>query len=191
MIQTIHEHTVETDLLTGGWVIDGGCRNWNFSIAMKDRNEKVYAIDIQNMTKPQIVDIFRQNALWIENKTMYVNYIQDLQGTFVSNKKETNRTEEITTITLSDIYNEIGTDIDCLKLDIEGSEYDILLDEKFEPIPKQLSIEFHEHCFKNKHDMFFDMCINKINRYYNPIKFERISDHGCGFNYWDTLFIRK
>jgi len=191
MIETIHEHTIDTSLLTGGWIIDAGCRNWNFSLAMKERNEKVYAIDIQPMDKPEGLDIFKQNALWVTNKIMYVNYVNDANGTFICDTPQSKRTEQITTITLNDIYNEIGTNIDCLKIDIEGSEYDILLDDEFKPIPKQLSIEFHEHNFKNKHDKLFNSCIEKISKYYTPIKLERTSAHGCGFNYWDTLFLRK
>lgn len=191
MIETIQEHTIDTALLTGGWVIDGGCRNWNFSIAMKEKNEKVYSIDIQPMTKPDLIDVFNQKALWINNRKLYVNYVNDINGTFISHNRESKKTEEISTITLNEIYNEIGTDIDCLKLDIEGSEYDILMDESFKPIPKQLSIEFHEHNFKFKHDKFFNSCIEKISKYYVPVKFERVSAHGAGFNYWDTLFIRK
>jgi|APGre2960657505_1045072.scaffolds.fasta_scaffold89134_2 FkbM family methyltransferase len=191
MIETIQEHTIDTSLLTGGWIIDAGCRNWNFSIAMKERNEKVYALDIQSMVKPETLDIFKQNALWITNKTMHVNYVHDTNGTFISDNKQSNKTEEILTITLKDIYNEIGTNIDCLKMDIEGSEYDILMDEQFRAIPKQLSIEFHEHNFKNKHDKLFNSCIQKISKYYVPIKFERVPAHGAGFNYWDTLFINK
>jgi len=191
MIETIHEHTIKTDLLTGGWVIDAGCRNWNFSLAMKERNEKVYALDIQSMIKPETIDIFKQNALWTTNKVMYVNYVNDANGTFISDTPQSKRTEQITTITLNNIYNEIGTNIDCLKIDIEGSEYDILMDDNFKPIPKQLSIEFHEHNFKSKHDTLFNACIEKISKYYTPIKFERTSAHGCGFNYWDTLFLQK
>lgn len=191
MIQIISEHSVDTSLLMGNWIIDAGCRNWNFSREMKNKKQKVYAIDVQPMVKPDEIDIFQQKALWITNKKMYVNYVNDLNGTFVSDTPKSNKIEEITTITLNDIYNEIGTNIDCLKIDIEGSEYDIFLDEKFIPIPKQLSIEFHEHNFKSKHDLLFKHCVEKISKYYVPVKLERTSAHGCGFNYWDTLFTLK
>jgi len=89
-------------------------------------------------------------------------------------------------ITLQDIYNEIGTDIDLLKLDIEGAEYEIL--ENLEPIPKQISCEFHEHCHTELHKLYIDKVLEHLCKHYHMNLYIR---EWPRYLFMDCLFIRK
>ncbi len=89
-------------------------------------------------------------------------------------------------ITLQDIYNEIGTNIDLLKLDIEGAEYEVLLDA--DPIPKQITVEFHEHCHTDLHNKYIDAVVEHLCKDYNMTMFVR---EWPRYKYMDVLFTRK
>ena len=98
----------------------------------------------------------------------------------------------VSVVSLNDIYKMIGSDnVEVLKLDIEGSEYLVLSDPAFQPIPKQISVEFHMHAHRQLHDQYYDKCMENLLKHYVPVKHELTAAHGCGMNYWDSLFIRK
>jgi hypothetical protein len=81
--------------------------------------------------------------------------------------------------------------VDILKLDCEGSEYHILSDPNFQPIPKQISVEFHMHAHRQLHDQYYDKCIENLLKWYEPVQHELTQAHGAGFNYWGSLFVRR
>ena len=193
MIQTIHEHSIDLDLLTGGWVIDAGCRNWNFSKMMKDFGEKVYALDLEALSKPDNIDFFVQKPLLSTSREITVNILNDPNASFVDSTRHSRSINSfsLASITLPEIYEQVGLEIDVLKLDIEGSEYEILTDPNFLPIPRQISVEFHEHCFPDKHAIHFESCLLNLQKNYEPFNLHRVPMHGCNPNYWDVLFIRK
>lgn len=195
-------HTYDEDLLTyHGWVIDAGCRGFNFSWSLHITN-KVYALDIEDFTdtskelfKNLLGNdvIFKHAALSHKGEEVEAHYFGNGTGNFVKgvNEQPYNgpdrpcETKKVQAITLQDIYDEIGTDIDLLKLDIEGSEYEILA--SLEPIPKQVSVEFHAHCHE------------KIDREWTPKVLEHMSENYelklfstiPRYPYMDCLFIRK
>lgn len=202
---TIDQHTFCPDLLTEtGWLIDVGCRGFNFSNWMienapryyyKDYNFNVYAIDIEHFEKPQNVTIFKQAALtnykgsvegyFYGNGTG--NFIKGINGKPGSTEDRPVRYETVPTITLKDIYAEIGKDIDLLKLDIEGSEY-MVLDQSFEPIPKQITVECHEHCHRELHDKYWPEIFERLCKDYHASLY--ISEWPQ-YKFMDCLFIRK
>jgi FkbM family methyltransferase len=192
MLINLHGHTIETDLLSNGWTIDAGCRNWKFALEMKKLGNKVYCLDIEDMEVPKEIDIFNKKALSDKNGHTTPILTQDRTASHVTHIANMNYFHNlIEMITLTDIKNELNSDIDVLKMDIEGSEYKILADSNFNPVAKQMSIEFHEHCFKELHDSMFNSCISNIEKYYNIIQMDRYPDNGSGMNYWDCLFSRK
>lgn len=193
---TIDGHTFNEDLLSGGWVIDSGCRGFNFSKATKDLGNRVYAIDIDSIFRPHDIiyfDNFKQAALSHRSGDTEAYLFGNGTANFVKGvnmepgNSEDRPVEKITVpcITLQDIYNEIGTDIDLLKLDIEGSEYEILLD--IEPIPKQITVEFHEHCHSHLHYAYFKKVLEHLCKYYHFHAFNLEPR----YHYMDCLFIRK
>lgn len=193
MIKVIEEHSIDLDFLTGGWVIDAGCLRWKFSQAMKDLGEKIFALDINEMEKSDCVDIFERKALSYKNDVVKVFVKSDLAATHTSDVCPTKvyvDTFDVPTITLNDIRQMLTGEIDVLKLDIEGGEY-TLLTNNFVPIAKQISIEFHEHCFPELHKEYFPKCLKTLQEHYDVAYLERVPMHCAGLNYWDSLFIKK
>src|SRR5687767_14298199 len=127
-MRTIDGHTFDERLLSGLWVIDAGARGFNFTDEMVCYSEKVYAIDIDNFPHEWARDDLKFNhaALMAYNGEVEAHYFGNGTGNFVKgiNEQPYNgedrpcETKKVKAITLQDIYNEIGTDIDLLKLDI-------------------------------------------------------------------------
>jgi len=199
----IDGHTFDESLLSGGWVIDAGCRGFAFAEAfwhiahepeIPTKVSPVFAIDIENFISVPKGVRFKQAALSnVSGETeCYLfgngtaNFIKGINETPGNTEDRPVQTITVPSITLQDIYNEIGTDIDLLKLDIEGSEYLVL--ENFEPIPKQITVEFHEHCHKYLHNKSFDNIFEGLCKHYNAVLHIR---EWPQYKYMDVLFIRK
>lgn len=195
MIQTIGEHTVDTSLLTGEWCIDVGCRGFGFSKGVRDLGELVLAYDVDDLEDPKEKDIFFiRSAVSNYDGSAVINFTRDKQATnIIGGKINGEESAVVNCIDLNAIYKRIlsAKKIDVLKLDCEGSEYHILSDPNFNPVPLQITVEFHEHCQKQLHDQLFEKCKENLLKYYTPIKFDRYAAHGAGMNYWDCLFVRK
>lgn len=188
-IQCIAEHSVDLDLLSGGICIDVGCRGFGFSEAMRDLGCEVKAFDIENFSiVPPGID-FLNYAIWHKDgQLLHYKETNDVQAKYIA--------ETGTPICCHDlkwIYDHCcgGKVVDVLKLDIESSEYYVLSDPDFQPVPKQISVEFHEHAHKALHDQYFNACIENLSKHYVTVKHDRYKAHGCGMNWWDSLFIRK
>ena len=199
----IDGHTVDETLFTeSGWVIDAGCRGWKFSEAIRDNkprfayqnwNYNQYCIDLEMLDVPKHVEVFKQAALtnYTGQTECYLwgdgtaNFIKGINGTPGSTEDRPVETITVPAITLDDIYAEIGTDIDLLKLDVEGSEYLIL--EKFEPIPKQITVEFHQHVHPHLHSTYFPAIWERLCKNYHAV----LNVEYPQYLFMDCLFIRK
>lgn len=184
-IKQIAEHSVDISLLTGNECIDVGCRGFEFSRAMREEyGLKVWAFDIEAMVPPEGV-WFRVAA--VLNKAGTVRYVdtKDQQAKFIAAEGKT-----VACMDINDIMRECNT-VDVLKLDCEGSEYIILSDPNFQPIPRQISVEFHEHAHKHLHDQYFQACMDNLLKHYVAVKHDRYAAHGAGENFWDSLFLRR
>lgn len=184
MIKVIAEHSVDVDLLTGGICIDVGCRGFQFSEAMRDLGCEVVAFDLEDMVVPNGIKYFKA-AVTIANGGAYYVDTKDPQAKYLSTEGI-----EVNAVSYVDLFESYGF-IDVLKLDCEGGEYFILSDPKFQPVPRQISVEFHLHCHKPLHKMYYDKCMENLVKHYEPVKHELTQAHGAGWNYWDSLFIRK
>jgi FkbM family methyltransferase len=195
-MRCIDGHTFDETLLSGGWVIDAGCRGFNFSYhCWLNYKSKCYSLDIENFDNHYTLSTrFKQAALtnYSGQTECYLwgngtgNFIKGINGTPGSTPDRPVKTDLVPAITLQDIYKEIGVDIDLLKLDIEGAEYLVL--EKFEPIPKQITVEFHEHAHKEKHDAYFPAIWEKLCKDYHATLHIR---EWPRYLFMDCLFIRK
>lgn len=189
-IKVIAEHSVDLDFLSGGICIDAGCRGFQFSEAMRDLGCEVIAMDLEDMEpeNPEGI-LFMKRALMVEPGEYYYVDMKDQQAKFISNTGI-----KVDGVGIHYLYNELkeqGKAIDILKLDVEGVEYYLLSDPAFDPYPKQISVEFHEHAHKLLHDKYFAACIANLEKHYVAVKHDRYKAHGCGMNFWDSLFVRR
>lgn len=102
---------------------------------------------------------------------------------------------KIKTITLHDIiysnFKSIDTYIDYLKIDIEGSEYNILNDIILHlPIIKQISIEFHDFVDESYRDKTLEF-IRELESNGMKLIFNNKLDYLHNTNYGDCLFINE
>lgn len=183
MIEVIGEHSVDTSLLGDGWVFDVGCLGFDFSVGLKDLGCKVMAFDIQKLEPPKGI-IYVNKAVSNYTGKAYVNLTNDKQATHLSKEGL-----EVDCISINGLYDQDVVDV--LKLDCEGSEYLILSDESFNPTPRQITIEFHAHAFPELHAKYYDKCMENLLKYYVAVQHNWEDRHCAGFNYWDSLFIKK
>lgn len=198
---TIDGHTFDETLLTGGWVIDAGCRGFNLFHYKFNSTGRYLGLDIDDLEVPisaagsQYKARFKRAALtnYTGQTECYLfgngtgNFIKGINGVPGNTEDRPVQTITVPTITLQDIYNEIGTDIDLLKLDIEGAEYQVL-DSSFEPIPKQITVETHEHCHPDQHNAYWPEIFERLCKHYNAILHIR---EWPQYKFMDCLFIRK
>jgi FkbM family methyltransferase len=201
MERIIKEHTFFDDLLNDEIVIVdlGACRG-EFVNEMNN---------LFKIKKAVLVEANPTNFKTLENKENYILYnkaISDKSGDTIEFYEDTNSPyngskffnyfngvkHEISTISLEDIIDENNLDyIDILKVDVEGSEYDIMpniSDEVYSKI-KQITIEFHDFIDVNL-KVKTENIINKLellgfNRISKPIRYMNNSDN------YDVLFYKK
>lgn len=197
-MKTIDGHTFDETKLSGGWVIDAGCRFWRMTDWMMLGGHSVFALDIQDFRNDcDFPDgcTFKHAALTAKPGIVDGHYFGDGTGNFIkglngipyNGPDRPCQTISIQSITLWDIYNEIGTDIDLLKLDIEGSEYEILA--SLWPIPRQVTVEFHEHCHTELHNRWIDRVVEHMSKEYVLTQFPVPGAER--YKFMDCLFTRK
>lgn len=203
----IDGHTLDETLLAGGWVIDAGCRGFKFSEHFLQSRQSstnvpgIFCIDIEDFTASQYyrgheIPSFTLKQAALTNFTgeteCYLfgngtaNFIKGINQEPGSMEYRPVQKITVPAITLQDIYKEIGTDIDLLKLDIEGAEYLVLKD--FDPIPRQITVEMHEHVHPELHKQHFDEVFEGLCKHYNATLFIR---EWPRYKYMDCLFTRK
>lgn len=193
-LQIIGEHTVDVSRLTGGWVLDAGCRDFAFSRGMSERGCKVIALDADpTIEDPQISGImFRNLALAERHGVRDLAMTADPQARHLVTNGWRGPTARVLAITLKELMSTLSIEkFDVVKLDIEGAEYGILTDFPG-PIASQVSIEFHEHCLGRPPDSVYDVIFSRLFGFgYAIIRHERDARMGAGLNFWDSLFMLK
>jgi FkbM family methyltransferase len=180
MIYTIAEHSVDFDLLReNSNILDLGCRGFEFaSHFIKKHN--VICFDIGDFEGEYI-------RAAITDRIGECGIIQstDLQAWRIGPGND------IACMTIESILKEADFEIfDLIKIDIEGSEYEVIMSLTKAPAT-QLSIEFHLHTgIYGMSEM--DEMVEKLESLgYQAAKHELTTEHGAGYNYWDSLFILK
>jgi hypothetical protein len=180
MIEVIAEHSVDIDLLPEkAKVLDLGCRGFLFTDELRRRGHIVLAVDMDKLDRKD----YLQRAIGGELGRVGIKRTSDPQATCVM------QGDEVDCLTLDVIISESKIEMfDLIKMDIEGSEYDVIMS-LTKPPAKQLSIEFHLHT-PGQGDYQVKLMVNKLEDLgYKAVQHEKTSQHGCGMNYWDTLFI--
>lgn len=184
MVETVAEHKIDFDYLTpGGWILDIGCMGFDFYKHMKLLGYNVVGVDIQ------ILAGFPYNRVAISNTNgvAYIEYNHDKQATRLS-KKETPYPIRTTTLqSFSESYC-MTKPWDLIKIDCEGSEYDIIMGLEHAPA-KCLSLEFHLHTDIYGEKEVQQMVEKLITLGYEVVSHEKTVMHGLKPNYWSSLFI--
>lgn len=193
MRQIVGEHTIDLDRLTGGYVLDAGCRNFTFAQGLAAVGCRVVALDADpTIVDPKIEGVdFHNLALAREPGTFKFRMTNDPQARHLSIFGHGGGDEvDVQAMTLAQISTQWEVDIwDCVKLDIEGAEYAILQAWPG-PIARQISVEFHDHV-SPRDPTLYDEILQHLARWYDLAQHTREARYGCPPNYWDSLFILK
>lgn len=184
-------HTIAPELLSDGIIIDVGCRFFTFANYFADK--PVYCIDPDPKVFEGAPTCFINMCVAISDKSGESAYYENGEATCLKqiDPDQNHQFQPCKTITMDDLYQITGTNIDVLKLDCEGAEY-IILGETFKPIPKQITVEYHAHTVPDLHWANIKSISNRLAENYivaNGMNWER--RHGCTENFWDVLYIRK
>ncbi len=181
MLKTIHEHTLDTALLRPGCcVLDVGCRGFAFGNELRrEFQAKVYEVDIDDLGTQQ--PYFRCGIAHVEGFGDITDHAEPEARSLVSGTR-------FKVHTLESFSRFVGIDHwDVIKLDCEGSEYDILWNLE-RPLATQITVEFHQHTEARRSQEFLDTLVQKLQQWYVARKHRR---YGRSLNYWDSLFVLK
>lgn len=212
----IAEHTIDVDLLTpGGWVLDAGCRNFHFAHHLAERGCRVLAIDADpTVTVPETIEIgvdkvvtklnkptFLNRAIAAENGMRSLVMHKDPQARYLAPSGFSSvggeKVEAVTVLRwlehvqwLDEVAERAKTlQWDVIKLDVEGSEYDILQAWPG-PIAKQISIEFHEHVCPRPPEVY-EAVFKHLGQWYDVKQHVKDARFCCAPNWWDSLIILR
>lgn len=182
MISEIHEHSVRLDLLPEkANILDLGCRSFTWTNALRELGHKVTPVDIDDFPN----ETYYKVAITGKDGRVGIHRNNDPQATRV--KEGT----ELLSMTLETFSNSLGIEFwDLIKIDVEGSEYEIIMSLKKAPA-KQLSIEFHLHTGIYTQKDMREMEDKLRSLGYEPADHRLTSAHGAGYNYWNSLFLLK
>lgn len=180
MITVVHEHSLDFSLLKeGANILDIGCRGFLFTDYMRELGYKVTPVDIDDFPGK----VYYRLAITGQDGRVAVERNSDPQATRVKPGNE------LLSMTLETFSNSVGIQMwDLIKIDVEGSEYEIIMGLKKAPA-KQLSIEFHLHTGIYNVQAVTGMRQKLFSLGYVAAQHELTEAHGCGKNYWDSLFI--
>lgn len=186
MITVIAEHSVDLSILRKeANILDLGCRGFHFTEYFDKRGDFVVPIDmdILKTTRP-----YMRFAVTNFNGIAPIHRNNDPQATRIG---LVHTGEEVTAITLQKLMEHIKVPyFDLIKMDIEGAEREVIMSLETAPA-KQLSIEFHLHTgIYSKFQMSL-MEIKLRSLGYKAASHELTSQHGAGFNFWDSLWIHN
>lgn len=185
-LTTIAEHTVCLDLLPErANVLDLGCRGFQFTGALRMMGHEVYPVDMDYLGPEGYYQVAITNYVGFGD--VYKN--NDPQATRLNKRHDNQSDSSILTLTLERFSADVKVSLwDLIKMDVEGSEYEIIMSLK-QPPAKSLSIEFHLHTgiygvkeMAEMHDKLRDLG-------YTAVQHEMTRQHGLGLNFWDSLFI--
>lgn len=190
-IEVIDNHSVAVDMLTGGPVLDAGCRGFRFAHWFSSRSHKVYAFDPSpDIEVPSYygVNYYRMGVV---GHSMPGNWelveCADKEASYLR------RGEAKTYVPTADLHTiMLFCNIpmwDVIKLNVEGSEYDIL--DGLGPIARQIVVSFHEHTGRGKGRQECDRIISALEPYYEVVQHVWEPRYCTHANYWDTLLVAK
>lgn len=198
MIKCIAEHSVDLSLLTrDSKVLDLGCRAFSFANAMLEYVDTVYCVDADSsvVSTDERIEVMNV-AVTSEPRECAVEFIKYGNGT----GNYVNRGEQLPSVctkalVLSYTIEQISWLFQVpfwslIKIDIEGMEYEILMNMK-EPIATMLTFELHEHTQKKKGMEYINKMFLNLSQWYTFAHIDYSKKHGLCENYWDVLLTLK
>lgn len=198
-IKIISEHTFDLDLLDKRYpVLDVGCRFFDLVEPFKKLDIDIICIDADPEVKTNNSELkFLNVALTQSDGQILFTLFGNGTGNYVISNQQPNsghKTIKVQTMNILSLMKHFSIQRwSAIKLDCEGSEYDILMNWPG-PIANQISVEFHEHSIPQQHsDIYFNNLISYLSKWYNPpINFIKEKRHCLSIpNYWDVLFTIK
>lgn len=202
-LQLVEEHTIALfpKKNNNGNVLDIGCRHFDFALAMNDLNYKVCCVEAdKEVVQSKFIDRVKfihaavvPESENLQMKQLYAfsngtaNHLADVGGS----KPKATRVQSIVGRSITNLSGLFEVDHwDIIKLDCEGSEYDVLL-EWPGPIADQITVEFHEHTGANtKGEQVYTKVFERLEKWYTCIQHEKSVRHCLSTpNYWDSLFV--
>jgi len=179
----VHEHNVCLEILPEkAKILDIGCRGFGFTNHFRQAGHEVTAVDIDDLGVDQP---YRRVAIWDRIGLVGIQNHKDPQATKVCAGMD------IESTTLHEFSNKLDIkQWDLIKIDVEGAELQIINSLCWAPA-KQLSIEFHLHTGIYADSTLY-LLVKKLEKLgYEAVSHEKTSQHGCGLNYWSSLFVLK
>lgn len=189
----------------GSWILDAGCRRYDFvdGVLHLDKGCKILAVDPDPKAKQKRGKdvIFVQAALLNQyKKSITINTTQDPSTFFVPEERYKPRRQDLAktftapVTTIGRLMKEYKIkEFSVVKFDIEGSEYDILMNWPG-PIADQISCEFHDaYPGRNPYpdpEQYYKKLFKHIGQWYDIVHHKQ-SGPMWARNYWDSLFVRK
>jgi FkbM family methyltransferase len=212
-MKKIHGHSIEETLLEpGGWVLDLGCRDFVFSKKLLSYGMRIIAVDplrgmkasryclgnngfyflnkacvgVKNLDALMYFEYKDGGANSLYNKTGVHMEVQGKSVDFIASYP----VDLITIREIMDLFNVVQFDV--IKMDIEGAEYDILLNFPTR-CTKQLTVEFHDWLGLNPEedvDVFYNFIETTTLSDYEVKLKKKVAMSGRG-TYSDVLYVLK
>jgi FkbM family methyltransferase len=159
----------------GGTILDLGANIGEFSLAASrlfnsvisyESHPETYEICKERITGVKNIELFNE-AIWTESgKEMFVSTPENSTGASARNYKHyKNKPDWYYKKVYSKSFEELMQESKptVIKMDIEGCEYFILKNVKFNPELKYLSVEFHGTLSNNKKYNEFNLIVKNLN----------------------------
>lgn len=188
--EVVAHHTILPEFLTGGPVLDVGCRAHGFGVWFADRGHKVMALDpdpdLDPPTHPNIQ--YHRAALMPEGGVhrFWMHENPEARCVLFGGEVRPGKIVEVKAMGLGDIAT---TKWDVVKFNCEGSEYEVL--PKWPgPIARQMVVSFHEH-YRPQGWRAIGKIVEHLLKWYHPVIHGWDVRHYGGYNYWDSVFVLK
>jgi FkbM family methyltransferase len=203
-LTTFATHTLDIDLLPEAPVVlDVGCRWFDFTRDIFAARKGAFigcidpARDVEHPTDSWTAGKwlrYWQRALVGQGPTRWVKlaHFSTGEGDFITELLRYHDAEMymVETVTIGEIANAMEVErFDAVKLDCEGSEFDIL-GHWPGPIATQISIEFHDWDKPGiRAESYYEKLWKKL-PWYRVVQHE-LSKQGDGVGHWDSLLVLK
>ena len=190
MLADVAGRTIDVDLLTGGWVLDGGCRDWLFADAMLQLGEHVVGVDPAQDIRGHRGAKFHRAALMPYCGLAELPHDDDPQ---TARAESWTGGLRVPAVTVDSLRGRYAVEVwDVVKLNIEGGEYAILQAWPG-PIARQISVAFHDFLGRNPcpdPESYYGPMLEHLGQWYRVAQHEK-THKDDELDYWDSLFILK
>ena len=198
----IGEHSLAWLPPAGADILDVGCRVFAFANRMAELGCNIYAIEPDTLVKEpkkKNIHLIRTALVSSANAGKTVNLVKWSygEGNYLEkpyrHKPKSHTLQKTGCSSILQINDMTGVKMwDIVKMDCEGSEYEILLDWPG-PIAKQITVEFHDFNGSNPGGQkTYDKMFKHLGQWYEVVRHKWEARPGQKIqNYWDSLFVLK